>query len=95
MTHIIGITVAVSLAALLIWLLTPTKKTLNTGLRSPGQSIDPSDSLQVGLLIGLTGGQITDAAVAQYALRRFEEIYKRQATIQDLGTVVGLSKSIK
>lgn len=56
--------------------------------------IDPNDAHQMGLLIGLTGGSIADVAVAQFALRRFEEIHGRRATTADIGTVVGLMRSL-
>ncbi len=57
--------------------------------------IDPSDSYQIGLLIGMTGGTVTDAAVAWNALQRFEQLNGRKATMRDIATVVGLMKTSK
>jgi len=52
--------------------------------------IDPSDSRQIGLLAGLTGGGIADAATLRFALERFEQLHGRKATTRDVGTVAGL-----
>ena len=87
MTAIIRIVFAVAALAVFFWLLigkTP----------SPGEDvvIDPNDSRQMGTLMGLMGGRITDAAVAQYALRRFEEVHGRKATMRDAAVVVGMMR---
>ena len=41
------------------------------------------------MLIGLAGGDVADAAVARYALERFEQTHGRKATTRDVGVVVG------
>jgi hypothetical protein len=71
-----------------IWLMIPssTPRTLGEG----EELIDPSDSRQIGMLMGLAGGDVTDAAVARYALERFEQIHGRKATTRDIGFVAGL-----
>jgi hypothetical protein len=46
-----------------------------------------------GTLIGLSGGSIGDAAVARYALERFEALHGRKATLRDAATVAGLLES--
>ncbi len=55
--------------------------------------IDVSDPRVLGTLIGLSGGSIGDAAVARYALERFEALHGRKATLRDAATVAGLLKS--
>lgn len=56
------------------------------------QIIDPNNAAQIGMLIGLLGGTITDAAVVKYALQRFEQTYGRKATVADVGLLAGLVK---
>ncbi len=55
--------------------------------------IDVSDPRVLGTLIGLTGGSIGDAALARYALKRFEALHGRKATLRDAATVAGLLKT--
>jgi hypothetical protein len=52
--------------------------------------IDPNNSAQIGMLIGMLGGTITDAAVLKYALERFEQTYGRKATVTDVGILAGM-----
>jgi hypothetical protein len=44
----------------------------------------------IGLITGMIGGDIADAATARYALQRFETQHKRKATPRDLAIVVGM-----
>lgn len=57
--------------------------------------IDPDNSTQMGVLVGLTGGAVADAAVMRYALQRFEQNHGRKPTMQDAGLVVGLMNSMR
>ena len=57
--------------------------------------IDPTDARQIGTLIGLMGGSVADAAIAQSALRRFEEIHGRKATVREMGLVAGMIKGMR
>lgn len=77
--------------AVFIWLLVPSSSSKPSA--ADGGLIDPSDSCQIGLLIGLAGGDIADAAVARSALERFEEMHGRKATTRDVGLVVGLMRA--
>jgi hypothetical protein len=54
------------------------------------QIIDPNNDMQIGMLIGMMGGTITDAAVLRYALQRFEQTYGRKATVTDVGILAGM-----
>ena len=92
MLHIFGITLAIGLFIFVLWLLTPSKHDKHG--KSEYIVFDSSDSRQIGTLIGMTGGSITDATIAQYALRRFEETYNRKATSQDIGIVIGFAHAI-
>jgi hypothetical protein len=86
MTQVIYIVISVAVLAVFVWL-----------LRGSGGSedavIDPNDSRTIGNLIGLTGGTIADAAVARFALQRFEEVHGRKATVRDMAIVAGMMKS--
>lgn len=85
MEHLFAIILGIAALGIFVWLLWPGA--------SADEIIDPSDSRQIGVLIGMTGGDIADAAVARFALQRFEEIHGRRATTRDLGLVAGLMTS--
>jgi len=87
MNHIVAIAIGIAALGFVIWLLIPSSSHECGG---DGELIDPSDSRQIGILIGLTGGGVADAAVARFALERFEQIHGRKATTKDVGIVVGL-----
>ena len=93
-----GILLGVAAVAFFVWLMIPDQTTRSTrarGRRPKDELIDPSDSRQIAMLIGMTGGSVTDAAAARFALQRFEEIHGRKATTRDAGFVAGLLKSIQ
>lgn len=59
------------------------------------ENLAADNPAQIGVLVGLTGGTIADAATAQSALVRFEQTHGRKPTMQDAGVVVGLMNSLK
>lgn len=80
--------IGASVLGIFIWLMIPSS---SPATPAEGEElIDPSDSRQIGMLMGMAGGGVTDAAVARYALERFEQINGRKATTRDVGFVVGL-----
>ena len=87
MEKIYGILLGIAALGIFIWLLIPSSVSSEPG---DGELIDPSDSRQIGLLIGMAGGGIHTAAVARFALERFAQIHGRKATTRDVGIVVGL-----
>jgi hypothetical protein len=89
MNTIFAILVGAAALGLFIWLMISSSSPKK---EADGELIDPSDSRQIGLLIGLSGGGIADAAVARFALERFEQIHGRKATTKDVGIVIGLLK---
>lgn len=91
MDTIDNILIGAAALAVFIWLLVPSSSSKPSATDS--EVIDPSDSHQIGLLIGLAGGGIADAAVARFALERFEQMYGRKATTRDVGLVVGLMRA--
>ena len=96
MVDIIGICVALGLFIFVCWFFSgDSKRAKQTAQPSEDEIIDSSDPQQIGLLIGMTGGSIPDGAVAQYALRRFEEIHGRKATFREVAMLVGLVNTPK
>lgn len=90
MDTIYDILIGAAALGVFLWLLVPSSSSNPSA--ADGELIDPSDSHQIGLLIGLAGGGIADAAVARFALERFEQIHGRKATTRDVGLVVGLMR---
>ena len=62
-------------------------------ITSQDDLIDPENSYQIGYLMGLTGGTITDAAVVRYALERFEQTHGYKPTLRDAALIVGMMQS--
>lgn len=94
MNQVLEIIFGIAILALFVWLMMPSPAGKN-GVAADDKVIDPSDSTQIGVLIGMTGGTIADAAVARYALQRFEEMHGRKATVRDMGMVAGLMSTMK
>jgi len=84
------IIVALVVAGFLYWVLSaPNKKTSPT---PDAPLINPDDSYQIGMLCGLSGLSVPDAAVMRFALENFQKKHGRPATTQDIGIVIGLIK---
>jgi hypothetical protein len=81
------IVVLIITSVVVIWLLIPSK---NAAPRDPKEV---ERDRMVGLLTGMLGGDIQDAAVARYALQRFEAEHGRPATDQELGMVVAMMQN--
>ena len=96
MGNIIAIIIGIAVVAFFIWLMLPSPKSAPLATKSSDNSfIDPDDSYQIGLLVGMSGGSIPDAALMRFALQRFEEKYGRRATTADIGPVLGLIETVK
>ena len=95
MQSISTVLLAIGVIGVLVWLMIPTARTGNNKIGSNDPFIDPDDSYQIGLLVGMTGGSVPDAAVMRFALQRFQELYGRRATSTDIGIVLGLINSIE
>ena len=94
MSNALQIVGCLVILALFVWLMIPTAKTLPKGSDASGDPfIDPDDARQIGMLAGLSGGSIPDAATMRFALQRFQEVHGRRATTRDIGVVLGLIRS--
>ena len=90
---IIQFIVGCCVLAFFFWVLIPNSKRGERS-RSGDPFIDPDDTRQIALLVGLKGGSIPDAAVMRFALKRFEQEHGRRATTRDIGIVLGLIDTI-
>jgi phosphotransferase system glucose/maltose/N-acetylglucosamine-specific IIC component len=96
MEHLYAILIGIAALGVFVWLLWPTTPSTKPAVDAKGDEIlDASNSRQIGFLIGMMGGDVADAAVARFALQRFEEIHGRKATTRDVGIVVGLMSSLE
>jgi hypothetical protein len=86
---------AIGVVGVLVWLMIPTSSTGANKGGSADPFIDPDDSYQIGLLVGMMSGSVPDAAVMRFALQRFQEIYGRRAKSTDIGVVLGLINSVE
>jgi hypothetical protein len=89
MDHLFALLVGAVVLGIVIWLLVPTSSS-SAEQDDGNRVIDPSDPRQIGLLIGMAGGTLADAATARFALERFEQIHGRKATTREMALVVGL-----
>ncbi len=87
----LGLIAFVTAIAVFLWLCAGCRSEgVTPSTSSPQGPIDAADPKLIGLLIGMSGGTISDAAQAQFALRHFEASTGRKATAQDLGFIVGM-----
>lgn len=86
---IIQVGVACAVLAFFCWMMIPNSPR-GSDNKAGDPFIDPDDTRQIALLVGLKGGSIPDAAVMRFALKRFEQQHGRRATTRDIGIVLGL-----
>jgi len=84
------IIVALAVVGFLYWILSAPSKKSTPIPHAP--LINPDDSYQIGLLCGMSGSTVPEAAVMRFALENFQKNYGRPATTQDIGIVLGLIK---
>jgi hypothetical protein len=94
MSTALSIIIAVLAVAFFVWFFIPTKSTAPPSDASGTTLIDPDDSYQIGMLVGMTGGSIPDAAVMRYALDCFKQIHGRPAAPPPRRTSASCSASL-
>ena len=94
MEHIIQILFAVGALALFVWMVAGRSASDGGAMASGDQLIDPNDARQLATLVGMAGEDCKDAAVAQFAVRRFREQHGRLPTTREIGTLIGLMRSM-
>jgi len=90
MSPLMQIVLGIGSCVILGWLMFHQTSTPEAHVASHDDVIDPNNSYQVGFLIGLTGGTVTDASMVRYALERFEQTHGYKPTLRDAATIVGL-----
>ena len=93
MTPLLQIVLGIASCLIAGWLLFSNTSKMEPCVASQDDVIDPSNSYQVGFLIGMTGGTVADASVVRYALERFEQTHGYKATLRDAAVIVGLMQS--
>jgi hypothetical protein len=92
--NLIQIVFVVGALAVFVWMLA-SKSASDSGAHSTGDHfIDPADSRQLATLIGMAGGNIKDAAVAKFAVERFRQQNGRLPTTREIGTLIGIMRSM-
>jgi hypothetical protein len=94
LTSIIQTILAISVVAFFIWLLMGNTSSTGNSTQKDGELIDPNDARQLATLIGMTGGDITDVAVALFAVQRFQEQYGRAPNTRDIATIIGIMRTL-
>ncbi|MEI7861690.1 MAG: hypothetical protein WCJ21_03635 [Planctomycetota bacterium] len=93
MNQVFQLVFGITVLSFFVWLLIPSRTSSTLKASSDEEFIDPENSRQIGLLVGMTGGSIPDAAVMRFALQRFQQIHGRLATTREIGVVLGLINS--
>ncbi len=91
MNQFVTFVIGAAAFALFIWLFFVP----STGKTSGSYDETRTDDREIATLIGLAGGSIEDAAIARFALRRFEEEHGRKATAQEMGIVAGMMREMR
>lgn len=94
MTSVIPLIVAVGAIVLFVWMLMSSSQSTGTSTSTGVELIDPNDTRQLATLIGMAGGDITDVAVARFAIQRFQEQNGRPPNTRDMGTLLGIMRSL-
>jgi hypothetical protein len=92
MTTFLGLSAFAAALAVFFWMASGSRR---PGGASVDSIIDPNDSRQIGMIMGMAGGDIADAATVRYALQRFKEQHGRDATTREIGFVIGMMRSMK
>jgi hypothetical protein len=77
-----------------LWLLMGNSQSTGASTATGDELIDPNDTRQLATLVGMTGGDITDVAVARFAIQRFQEQNGRAPSTRDIATLLGIMHSL-
>jgi hypothetical protein len=92
MQHVLPLIVFLLLLGFLFWLFIWPSSGASASRPPGGRIIDPDDSYQIALLVGMAGGSFADAVIVRYALERFKETHGRPATDLDVATLIGIMR---
>ena len=94
LASIIQTILVVSAVAFFVWLLMGNSPSTSNSNLKDGELLDPNDTRQLAMLVGMAGGDITDVAVARFAIQRFQEQHGRAPNTQDTATIIGIMRSL-
>lgn len=94
MPSLLELIIAVSVVAILFWLMLGNPKSGSLSNSDGNELLDANDTRQLATLMGLAGGDIADAALAKFAIQRFQEQYGRAPNTRDIATVVAMIRSM-
>ena len=94
LTSIIQAIFAICAVAFFIWLLMGNNSSTGNSTRKDSELIDPNDTRQLATLIGMTGGDVTDVAVARFAIQRFQEQHGRAPNTRDIAAIIGIMRAL-
>lgn len=81
---IIGIGVSLCIGRLILTHTAPSE----ARIASQDDLIDPMNPYQIGYLVGMTGGTVSDTIVIRDALVQFEQTHGYRPTLRDAATLV-------
>ena len=93
MAALLQIVLGIGSCLMMGWLVFSNASKSEPCVASQDDVIDPRNSYQIGFLVGMTGGTVTDASVVSYALERFERTHGYKATLRDAAALVGLMQA--
>ena len=80
-----------SAASLVIgWLIVSHATPPEAVVASRDDVIEPKNAYQIGYLVGMTGGLVSDVSVVREALDLFEQTHGYKPTLRDAELVIGL-----
>lgn len=88
MNPAVAVLVLLALIAFVIWGNLPSRK-----VKSPPDAVDEAKALrdrEIGLIVGMLGGDIAMAAQVRYAVERLESQTGRIATPHEVGIAAGI-----
>ncbi len=90
MSLLIQITIGIAASLVFGWLILSHASPPEACVASQDDVIDPKNAYQMGYLVGMTGGEVTDVSVVRDAVDCFEQTHGYKPTLRDAELVVGL-----
>ncbi len=90
MSLLIQIVIGMGASLVFGWLIVSHASPPEARVASQDDVIHPHNAYQLGYLVGMTGGAVTDVTVIRDALELFEQTHGYQPTLRDAALVVGL-----
>ena len=89
MSLLIQIMIGFGASLFFCWLIFAHASPAAARISSQDDLIDPTNSYQIGYLVGMTGGTVSDPIVIGDALKHFEQTHGYRPTLRDAAAIVG------